>query len=103
MASRDRIHPLSLPLWLMENGDVPTRSFFMSRLRELFEVDIAGQSMRAGGATSLAEHGVPPSIIQPLGRWSSQAFLIYVRKNPALIQGMLHAHASAASGSGPSV
>ena len=103
MASRDRIHPLSLPLWLMENGDVPTRSFFMSRLCELFEVDIAGQSMRAGGATSLAEHGVPPSIIQPLGQWSSQAFLIYVRKNPALIQGMLHMHASAASGSGPSV
>jgi hypothetical protein len=46
--------------------------------------------MRAGGATSLAEHGVPPSIIQPLGRWSSQAFLIYIRKSPALIQAMLY-------------
>jgi len=45
--------------------------------------------MRAGGATSLAEHGVPPSIIQLLGRWSSQAFLIYIRKSPALIQAML--------------
>ena len=103
MVSRDCIHPLSLPFWLMENRDVPTQSFFMSCLCELFKVDIAGQSMCVGSATSLAEHGVPPSIIQPLGRWLSQAFLIYVRKNPALIQGMLHAHASAASGSGPSV
>jgi len=102
MASRDRIHPLSLPLWLMENGDVPTRSFFMTRVCELFKDDVAGQSMRAGGATSLAEHGVPPSIIQPLGRWSSQAFLIYVRKNPALIQGMLHAQANTAAASGTS-
>ena len=102
MASRDRIHPLSLPLWLMENGDVPTRSFFMTRVRELFKDDVAGQSMRAGGATSLAEHGVPPSIIQPLGQWSSQAFLIYVRKNPALIQGMLHAQANTAAASGTS-
>ena len=46
--------------------------------------------MRAGGATSLAEHGVPPSIIQPLGRWSSQAFLVYIRRSPALIQAMLY-------------
>jgi len=46
--------------------------------------------MRAGGATSLAEHGVPPAIIQPLGRWSSQAYLIYIHKNPTLIQAMLY-------------
>ena len=46
--------------------------------------------MRAGGTTSLAEHGVPPSIIQPLGRWSSEAYLVYVRKSPALIQAMLY-------------
>jgi len=46
--------------------------------------------MRAGGATSLAEHRVPPSIIQPLGHWSSQAFLIYIRQSPTLIQAMLY-------------
>ncbi|KAF8803885.1 hypothetical protein BYT27DRAFT_7195225 [Phlegmacium glaucopus] len=48
--------------------------------------------MRAGGATSLAEHGVPPSIIQPMGRWSSDAFVIYIRKNPVLVQALLYSH-----------
>jgi hypothetical protein len=48
--------------------------------------------MRAGGATALAEHGVPPHIIQACGRWVSDAFLIYIRKNPTLLQGFLFAH-----------
>jgi hypothetical protein len=47
--------------------------------------------MRAGGATSLAEHGISPSLIQAMGRWSSDAFLVYIRKNPALIQALLYA------------
>jgi hypothetical protein len=36
----------------------------MSRMQHYFTRDVGGQSMRAGGATSLAEHGVPPSLIQ---------------------------------------
>jgi len=90
LASRDRLFPLSSPLWITEAGEVPTRSFFTSRLGIFFDNSVGGQSMRAGGATSLAEHGVPPSIIQPLGRWSSQAFLVYIRQSPALIQAMLY-------------
>ena len=90
LTSRDRLWPLASPLWITENGQVPSRSFFTKRLRLFFDSSVGGQSMRAGGATSLAEHGIPPSIIQPLGRWSSQAFLIYIRKNPALIQAMLY-------------
>ena len=92
LTSRDTLFPLSSPLWLTEGGQVPTRSFFMGRLRTFFDGSVAGQSMRAGGATSLAENGVPPSIIQPLGRWSSNAFLIYIRKNPALIQALLYSN-----------
>jgi hypothetical protein len=92
LASRDNLFPVSSPLWLTEDGQVPTRSFFINRLRLFFDNSVAGQSMRAGGATSLAEHGVPPSIIQPLGRWSSTAFLIYIRKSPALIQAMLYSN-----------
>jgi len=87
---RDTSFPASSPLWLTAAGQVPTRSFFTRRMRIFFDKSIAGQSMRAGGATSLAENGVPPSIIQPLGRWSSSAFLIYIRKSPALIQAMLY-------------
>jgi hypothetical protein len=90
LSSRDQLHPLSSPLWLTKTGSVPTRQFFISRLHRYFEKDIAGQSMRAGGATSLAEHGVPPSLIQFMGRWSSDAFFIYIRKSPVLIQALLY-------------
>ena len=94
LSSRDHLHPFSSPLWIKENGSVPTRNFFISRLRRYFEKDIAGQSMRAGGATSLAEHGVPPSLIQFMGRWSSDAFFIYIRKSPVLIQALLYSSQS---------
>jgi hypothetical protein len=73
---RDHKFPLSSPLWLTSKGVVPTRSFFIKRLRRFFSSDTAGQSLRAGGATSLAENGVPPSIIQSIGRWASNAFKI---------------------------
>ena len=92
LTSRDDLFPLSSPLWVLHNGSVPTRKFFITRLRHFFERDVAGQSMRAGGATSLAEHGVAPSLIQFIGRWSSDAFLIYIRKNPVLIQAILYSN-----------
>ena len=90
LASRDALHPVASPLWLTESGLVPTRSFFISRLRLFFTKDVGGQSMRAGGATALAEHGFSPYVIQASGRWTSEAFLVYIHKNPALLQGFLH-------------
>ena len=94
IASRDSLLPLASPLWLTANGSIPTRSFFITRIRLFFDNKVAGQSMRAGGATSLAEHGVSPPVIQGMGRWSSEAFQIYVRKSPAMILGMLLANTS---------
>lgn len=92
LSSRDAKFPLSSPLWVTQNGSVPIRHFFITRLRHFFDNDVAGQSMRAGGATSLAEHGVPPSLIQFIGRWSSDAFFIYIRKSPVLIQALLYSN-----------
>ena len=46
--------------------------------------------MRAGGTTSLAENGVPPSLIQFIGHWSSDAFFMYIWKSPVLIQALLY-------------
>ena len=66
--SRDHLFPLSPDLWLKADGTRPSRSFFVRRMRLFFADDIAGQSMRAGGATSLAENGVPPHLIQAIGR-----------------------------------
>ncbi|KAF8226879.1 hypothetical protein L208DRAFT_1497376 [Tricholoma matsutake] len=91
LRSRDCCFPLSSPLWLTSSGTVPTRSFFMRRLHLFFEKDVGGQSMRAGGATSLAEHGVAPHIIQGIGHWASSAWQIYIRKHPVLLQAILHA------------
>jgi hypothetical protein len=64
-------HYLSSPLWLISRGDVPDRDFFITRMHRYFDHNVGGQSMRAGGATFLAEHGVPPSLIQLMGCWSS--------------------------------
>ena len=97
LTSRDSIHPIASPLWLTEAGKVPTRSFFVTRLRLFFERDVAGQSMRAGGATALAEHRVSPAIIQASGRWASEAFLVYIRKNPTLLQGFLYTNEGSSS------
>ena len=88
--SHDITFPYSSPLWLRKDGSIPTRSFFIQRLRLFFTNDVGGQSLRAGGATALAENGTAPSLIQASGRWSSDAFRIYVRKNPVMIQALLH-------------
>ena len=63
----DNNFPFSSPLWLTSKGTIPTRSFFIRRLRKFFDTDTAGQSLRAGGATSLAENSIPPLIIQVIG------------------------------------
>ncbi len=64
----------------------------MSHLRTFFDKGVAGQSMRAGGATSLAEHGAAPILIQCSGRWTSDSFLAYVRKNPGLMSRAARRH-----------
>lgn len=38
----------------------------------------------------LAENGIPPSLIQFMGCWSSDAFFIYIQKSPVLIQVLLY-------------
>ncbi|KAG5221505.1 RNase domain-containing protein [Salix suchowensis] len=45
---------------------------------------LGGHSARAGGATFYASLGLSEDIIQALGRWSSEAWKIYVRENPTI-------------------
>ncbi len=62
-------------------------TFLISRLHVFFPSnEIAGHSLRAGGATALALVGTPVERIQMISRWSSQAFFIYLRQNPILLQ-----------------
>jgi hypothetical protein len=88
--SRDQLFTFNPELWLRANGKVPTCSWFLKCLARYFQKDIiAGQSLRSGGATNLAINGVPPPLIQAVGRWSSEAFRAYTRKNPFFLHALL--------------
>jgi len=87
--SRDHLFPLHPQLWLRANGSMPTRSWFLSRLSAFCPPEIAGQSMRAGGATALAEAGAPGELIRGAGRWSSDAFERYIRKNVIVLHTLI--------------
>ena len=43
--------------------------------------DFASHSLRAGGASALARGGAPPWQIQAIGRWKSDAYLLYIRNS----------------------
>ena len=90
LRSRDERFMLLSPLWVREDGSTPTRSWFTGRLRDSLGTSIGGYSMRAGGATLLAEFGTAPQLIQAAGRWKSEdAWVAYVRKHPVLIQALV--------------
>jgi hypothetical protein len=89
LESRDSRFPLHPHLWLTSHGIVPTRRWFISRLQKHCPPDIAGQSLRAGGATAMAEAGSPGPLIQGTGRWSSTTFQTYIRRNPIVLHALI--------------
>src|SRR5258707_11747656 len=95
LKSRDTLFPHLPNLWLTKAGKIPMRSWFIAKLCALFPSDdVAGHSLCSGGATALALAGTPLERIQMIGRWSSQAFLIYLVQNPILLQGSLSGHSA---------
>jgi hypothetical protein len=91
LSSRDTKFPLRPELWIRENGELPTREWFTRKLRQFFpsESNLSGHSMRAGDATSLALSGLTPDEIKQMGRWSSEAWEAYLRKNSFLFHALL--------------
>ncbi|KAF9503313.1 hypothetical protein BS47DRAFT_1282181, partial [Hydnum rufescens UP504] len=63
-------------------GSIPTQSWFISLLQSIFPKEIAGHSFHSGGVTHLALMGVPNDKIKAMGHWSSEAFRMYIRKDP---------------------
>ncbi|KIJ47926.1 hypothetical protein M422DRAFT_103923, partial [Sphaerobolus stellatus SS14] len=62
--SRDHLFPLLPMLWVTSDGTPSTYSWFVGRLKRHLGQDVAGHSLRSGGATALALAGVPESAIQ---------------------------------------
>lgn len=89
ISSRDSRFPLHFQLFLTSAGRQPTRTWFMSRFRRHFTGNVSGHSPRSGAATFLAMLGRARELIQRMGRWKSDAFEMYVRKNPSLLQAFL--------------
>ena len=80
------------PLYVFQSGAYLTRAKVTSTLRTLLErLNIptelyASHSFRIGAATTAAEAGLPPWLIQTLGRWSSNCFSLYIRTPSAILQ-----------------
>jgi hypothetical protein len=89
--SRDKHFPFNPELWIRENGQIPTYNWFRKRMLALFPSDYAGHSIRSGGATALAEQNVAPHLIMAIGRWSSEAWRLYIRKHPTLLASLIYA------------
>ena len=80
----------STPLYIFSSGQFLTRDKVTAILRlQLQHLGFATESyaphsFRIGAATTAAEAGLPPWLIQTLGRWSSNCYTQYIR-TPASI------------------
>lgn len=92
LASRDSLFPYLPQLFLTTSGAPPTCHWFLSRLNRYINDNVSGHSLRSGGATYFASCGWSDDRIQALGRWHSDTFRIYIRKNPVVLQVLLHSH-----------
>ncbi len=82
------------PFFRRQDGSPLTKSIFVQLVRSLLSdagLDASlysGHSFRIGAATSAAQAGIQDSTIQALGRWSSGAFLVYVRTPRSQLAGI---------------
>ena len=73
------------PLFTHQSGTPLSRDQFVRGVKAALSAahiaheHYSGHSFRIGAATAAAAAGVPAHIIKMLGRWSSEAYLLYVR------------------------
>ena len=79
-------------LYVFQSGNYLTRTKVTTIIRTLLQrLGIsselyASHSFRIGAATSAAEAGLPPWLIQTLARWSSNCYTLYIRTPPSVLQ-----------------
>ena len=71
------------PLFLLANGQPLSHSILTDSLRQIFsttEIDgnFSSHSFHIGAATVAARNGIPDHLIQALGRWTSNAYQLYI-------------------------
>ena len=72
------------PLFIFRDGRPLSRTILTSWLRRILsaagiEGNFSSHSFRIGAATVAARNGIPDHQIQALGRWTSNAYLLYIR------------------------
>ena len=72
------------PLFMLQDGRPLSRVLLTDWLRQIFSAaglsgNFSSHSFRIGAATVAARNGVPDHLIQSLGRWSSNAYQLYIR------------------------
>ena len=73
---------------MLSNNQLLTRATFSAALNEIFQKfnihphNFNTHSFRIGAATSAKQAGISDSHIEALGRWKSNAYLIYVCMSP---------------------
>jgi hypothetical protein len=75
---RDHLHGAKAALFLRENGTHPTHSWFELKFFAVLDHRFGGHSPCTSYAMFLASLGISESIIQAVGRWSSEAWKIYI-------------------------
>ena len=82
------------PMFIMRNKQLMIKSFFIKTLKRHLKqlgfdpTKYAGHSLRIGGAVSAQRAGVPHHIIQAMGRWRSQAYLLYIKFVPERVKNL---------------
>ena len=75
------------PLYVFQSGNYLTTILRTLPQRLGISSELyASHSFRIGAATSAAEAGLPPWLIQTLGRWSSNCYTLYIRTPPSVLQ-----------------
>jgi hypothetical protein len=80
----DHIHGAKAALFLREDGSHPSCSWFEHKFFAILDHCFGGHSPRTGYTTFLTSLGILETIIQAVGRWSSEAWKIYIQENPAI-------------------
>ena len=84
------------PLLVLQDGSSFTKGWFIKRVREalrLAGIDpraYAGHSFRIGAATTAVAAGVPAYTIKMMGRWSSEAYTLYIREPACALAAVSH-------------